>query len=278
MRHVRLRNSLLEKLRSSGEIYTLNCLECLSAALARLTVHNHVLESILLASRRAIAQYVHLFDHVLTEVSTFVQRETELRESADSHDISLDPVSTRIRFINFSGDIQVYIDAYLASFRSDYRSLVNCANQFDYHEGSNRSFIEAMHSCTSLTELDLLVDGHGGQVDFHDEYYPLLSRYHSQFSFTRNLLRDAGDSHAMADQLELFLPSLFDYFNHFSCASIPRESDSSASGPTCYDFLERCTVFISHVRKLSFSDTCRLFHITDHRLLQDRTNDSPSSD
>ena len=268
MLHVRLRNSLLEKLRLSGEIYTLNCLECLSAALARLSVHNHVLESILLASRRAIAQYAHLYEHVLNEVSAFVQRETILRESNGSHDISVDPVSTRIRFINFSGDIQVYIDAYLASFRSDYRSLVDCANQYDYHEGSNRSFIEAMHSCTSLTELDLLIEGHGGQVDFHDEYYPLLSKYHSKFSFTRNLLRDASDSHAMADQLELFIPSLFDYFNHFSCTSIPRESGEGASGVPCYDFLERCTVFIDHVRNLSFSDTCRLFKITDHRLLK----------
>ena len=259
MHLVKLRDSLLEKLRDSGHVYTLNCLENLNASLNSLTVHNHVLETILLSSRRAIAQHVHLFSHVLQEVTSFVEHEYVIRE-CPTKDAPSDPLSTRIRFLNRLDDIHTYVDSYLASFRTDYHSLVLCANQFDYHEGSNSSFVSALQTCKSLTELDLLVDGHGGQVDFHDDYLPVLSRFHSTFSFTRNLLRDASDSHAMADQLELFLPSLFDYLEHFSRLSIPCGKNSKP-----LDFLERSSKFISCLKDLDFKDTCALFRISDHR-------------
>ena len=265
---VNLRDSLLVKLRDSRRIYTLNCLESLSAAQAQLVIHNHVLESILLASRRAIAQSIHLFDYAKQEVSHFIQSEISLRKSLEGHgpDHScvdlIDPLSTRFRFINMLGNVQGYIDSYTASFRSDYQSLISCANRFNYREGSNPAFVEALTTCKSLTELDMLIDSHGGQIDYDEEYYPVLSEYHSTFSFTRNLLRDASDSHAMSDSLELFLPSFFDYLEHFSRQSLPQRKPK----PT-YDFLERCTVFLAHLDKLTYDDTCRLFHIVDHRSL-----------
>ena len=158
---VKLRDSLLEKLRDPGLIYTQNCLESLSAALTSLTVHNHVLETILLSSRRSIAQYVHLFTHVLHEFSSFIEHEYDLRKSSTDDSLSVDPLSTRIRFLNRLEDVHCYVESYLASFRVDYQSLVLCANQFDYHEGSNGSFLDALQACKSLTELDLLVEGHG---------------------------------------------------------------------------------------------------------------------
>ena len=264
---VTLRDSLLVKLRDSRRIYTLNCLESLSAAQAQLVIHNHVLESILLASRRAIAQSLHLFEYAKQEVSRFVQSEVTLRKSPGSHDSlvwlnehMLDPLSTRLRFLNMLGNVQGYVDSYTSSFRSDYQSLITCANRFNYKEGSNPTFVEALNTCKSLTELDMLIDGHGGQIDYDDDYYPVLSEYHSTFSFTRNLLRDASDSHAMSDSLELFLPSFFDYLEHFSRQSLPQRKPK-----TTYCFLERCTAFLAHLDKLTYDDTCRLFHIVDHR-------------
>lgn len=234
--------------------------------LEQLIVQNHVLENVLLSSRRAIAQKTHLIQHVILEVRGFIRQEKilELRSCYDK--VSCDPLSVQDRFSALLERVRSYIDSYQSNFIRDYESLVICANQFDYQLGTNRRFTAALSLCTTLSEIDTLVESHGGQIDYEEDYLPVLNDFHSRFSFTRNLLRDAAESHSISGRLDLIIPSILDYLRHFSEKSVPRALPLTSSVSSRERFLPRCEKFLDRLESLEFDDVCELFQVKDHRL------------
>lgn len=263
MRVLKLRDSVLVRLRDPCKLYTQNCLEYLSSALEELSSQNHLLERILLASRRSIAQQVHLFTHVLRELHDFIHLERVHVLRSDLDKISCDPLSVRIRFLEFLDRIQDYLDNYHHSFYHDYQPLLALANQHDYHSCVNRTFVQSLPLCVTLSEINSLIDSHGGQIDYHDDYLPVLNNYHTQFSFTRSLLRDATESHVLASQVESFTPALISFLRYISKQSMLPDSKSARGR---FDFLEECSSLVRRLETMSYPETINFFRVVSKRV------------
>ena len=253
MRVLKLRDSIFVRLRDSDKLFTQNCLANLSSFLDDLLIQNQLLENVLLASRRSIAQQVHLFSHVVREMHEFIHQERVhlLREDAPC-----DPNSVRTRFLSFIDRVQSYVDTYCATFHRSYRAMVSHASHFDYHSFTNRAFAQALPTCSTFRDLNRLVESHGGQVDYLDDFLPVLVKFHDTFSFTRNLLRDTTSSRALDGQLTLFVPSLINFLRYYSRRSILPESDAPTSG---FSFLGECSKLIRRLETMSYDETLEFF-------------------
>ena len=266
--HVSLRKSILVRLRESGAVFTLNCLEGLSSHVDSLVIHNDLLETLLLSCRQSIAHKVHVLDFAFQEIREFLQSEKQNSVSPGSSTIPLDPLSVRIRFLNLLSRVYSYVDTYDSTFTVNYRDLISKVESFDYFDGVNHVFLSRLVNSDSLSDISQLVEEHGGQIDYHDDYLPILHNYHSTISLTRNLLRSVSDAHSASVRLSLVLPRFIGRLRAISMDSLPRGLPTSEL-TTRVDFVHDSLALFEALDELDFSSSCDFLEIHDPRVLFD---------
>ena len=241
---------MLDRMKSSGEIFTVNCLLHVEQAVEDLLELQERLEKILCFSRLVIAQTAHVIDFILSEIRNFLD---QIRLSGTSvYDV-------RDYYLLLRRRMADYISTFQVLFSPDYRSHLSFVNDFDFSACRNANFISALKTCDTLNQLSSLVDEHGGQVDLED-YLSLRDAYHGRFSLVRHLVRDSRLSHVAATRILGIVDPILQCFDHFSLRYVNGIGDDKA----LLRYIDSSARFVDLVQEMSSEEAYEFFQRREH--------------